>query len=163
MLTHKEERKHQLSVIASEVEDRVRRSTNFIISGVPEPTSTSPEEEDDEKCADILMAIGLNDNNDVKEVCRIGKRKEDSDTRLLKVKCSDIDFRNCVLRKAKDLRKTSDFKSVYINSNLTRFQQMTRRELLEKLKKRITEGENVVIFRDRIVQRTNKQNFIARF
>lgn len=61
-----------LSLVACQVEDRMNRNTNFVISGVAESTSSSPvlrKEEDKSKCADILEAAGLND--DSVEVFRI--------------------------------------------------------------------------------------------
>ena len=155
----KDKKPDELSSISSEVEDRMSRSCNFIVSGVAESSSVFHNQDDKSACTKILDTIGLN-ADDIDEVFRLGKIKDDSNApRLLKVKCKSAKFRNSVLRKAKDLRRSSDFKRVYINPDLTPLQQTIRKRLLEEYRQRTMNGENVVIFRDRIVHRTDRKNF----
>ena len=155
-------KKNDLTFIAQEVEDRTKRSFNFIISGVIEPTSSSTQvrhSEDESKCADILQAMGLSDDDEhINEVLRIGKIREDR-PRLLKVKCSNSKFRDTVLRHAKLLRKQKEYKNIYIDPDLTPHQQSCKKELLQEYKRRRSNGENIVIYRDRIINRSDNKNF----
>ena len=155
------EKRHYLTSIAHEVEDRMTWGTNIVISRVAESTSTSSErhhEDDKSKCANILQAIGLDDADCVGEVFCVEKVREGS-ARLLKVKCTSVNFRNSVLRQDKCLKQQTEFKRVFINPDLTPLQQACRKELLEEYKRRRSNGENIVIFRDCIIPRSDWKNF----
>lgn len=157
--TLKATKKKDITFIAHEVEDRSKRNFNFIISGVTEPTSSSTQgrhAEDESKCENILQAIGLSDNSEcIDEILRVGKIRDDR-PRLMKVKCSSLQFRDSVLRQAKLLRKHKEYKNIYIDPDLTPFQQSCKKELLQEYKLRRSKGENIVIYRERIINRSDK-------
>ena len=143
--------------IADEVEDRLRRRHNVIISGVPESSSNSSQTDFD-ICTDILDIVCEDEVIPV-NVRRVGKR-EGSKPRLLKVQVKDVESRTCILRRAKELRKVSRHKGVFINPDRTPQEQSRFKALLRELKQRKEMNEDVVIFRNRIVHRSDiRKNF----
>lgn len=156
----KEEKDFTTATITSEVEDRMNRNFSLVISGIPESTSESVDRrstDDRSSCVDVLSAVGL-DEGEVEQIFRVGRAREGSD-RLLKVKCKTVNFRNSVLRRAKELSKHSKFRHVFIKPDLTPLQQVHRKNLLDELRRRKNDGDNVVIFRDRIIPRSNRKFF----
>lgn len=154
----KDDRFRICTEISNEVNDRVGRRHNLVISGVSEREG----ENDKEKCRQIFTVIGFDLNDNDFETNRIGRVKADG-TRLVRVKFKEVMTRDSILQKAKDLRNQVNFKSVFINPDRTPLQQKHWKELLDEVKKRKTKGEDVVIFRNRIVPRrnfrTSDQNF----
>ena len=61
--------------ISSQLEERMQRRSNLIISGVPEPPETSFSS-DKTSCCEILQEIGF-DSNCIAEVSRIEKPRSD--------------------------------------------------------------------------------------
>ena len=152
------------SFIFKEMEERARRSKNFVISGVVESTRQSADgqrEEDRQTCSQILGALDVQDNC-IDDVVRLGRFIEGR-PRLLKVRCSNVDFRNSVLQRAKRLREHSEYRRVYINPDLTRYQQTCRRKLLTEWKQRREKGDDCVISGDRVLPRNQSKNFGRRF
>lgn len=148
------------STIVGEVEDRLRRGCNLVISGVPEPDFDDPPVSDFSKCAKIIETVcdDLTSEGVIKTANRIG-RPGARGPRLLKIKCKDVETRNQILRRAKDLRKSSQYKGVFINPDRTRMEQMHFKSLLKDLKYRKDNNEDVVIFRDSVVRRKDVKNF----
>ena len=143
--------------ITAEVEDRTRRKCNIVIYGLPECSSDDPEETDKTKCANIMTAVSC-DIDGIVSVNRIGKPNE-TRPRLLKVQCKNLEFRNLLLRRAKELRKSARYKGIFINPDRTPIEQRQYKALLKELKERKDSNENVVIFRNRIVHRREVKNF----
>lgn len=150
-----------MSDISDEIENRAHRSKNIVISGVPEssPDSSKDEaaKEDATLSTDILKTLGFKENT-IGEVRRIGKPNEKR-PRLLRVTCISKEVRDDILRRAKELRRYSRYRGFFINPDRTPFQQKCWSELLSELKTRRDIGEDVVIFRDRVVPRRRNQNF----
>lgn len=146
--------------IAKEVEERSRRSRNFIIQGLPECSSADSEETDLRTCVDVVRTISKNQDCIV-GVSRLGK-SGGTRPRLLKVQCSDVESRNHVLRHARDLRKVPKYKDIYINPDRTPMEQRQFHFLLKELRDRRDSDKDLVIFRDRIVHRQDiKKNFFS--
>lgn len=141
--------------IFSEFEDRERRRTNLIISGLPECTQGPVEERKrwDAQKVDALFKELTNLNCDaVDAVHRIGKTNSSS-PRLMRVICRDTSTKLTLLRKAKDLRRLPEYRNVFVNPDYTPFQQREQRLLREELRLRKSSGENVFIHRGKIVTR----------
>jgi hypothetical protein len=98
------------------------------------------------------------DVDSIVSVHRIGK-PGGTRPRLLKVRCKDSEFRNHLLRRAKELRKNHKYKGIFINPDRTPIEQRRYKELLEELKERKDSKEDVVIFRNRVVPRRKISNF----
>ena len=152
-----------ITEIVKEVEDRSRRSRNFIIQGLPECSSSDSEESDLRTCVDIVKSISK--NQDCMQSCIVGVnrigRSRGTNPRLLKVQCSNVDSRNHVLRHARDLRKVSKYKDVFINPDRTPEQRQLKR-LLKELREQRESDKDFVIFRDRMVHRQDiGKNFFS--
>ena len=141
--------------IFSELEDRERRKTNLIITGLPECTHGSVEERkrwDEQKIDALFKALTNLNCNAVDAVHRIGKMNS-SLPRLMRVICRDTSTKLTLLRKAKDLRRLPEYRNVFVNPDFTPIQQKEQRLLREELKERRSSGENVIIHRGKVVTR----------
>lgn len=154
---------HQRDVymkLSEEISEQTRKKCNFVISGVAESSSNNSDNssnDDNVKCVEILNKIGCNGDG-ISEVHRIGRQSADR-PRLLMVKSKSEAFKEDVLRKAKNLRNHPNFHGIYLNPDRTHLQQLCRKSLLEELNRRKDEGEDVVIFRNRVVQKRQIKNF----
>ena len=147
-----------------EMESRLNRMTNVIISGIPELSSGSVDERsshDEEKLKKILQEVGNKSTQNFK-ITRIGRPRTDR-PRLLKVICPDINTKRQILRDCKTLRKSTDSKNIFINEDLTQMQQKQSNALRVELRQRRERGEDVVIYRNQIVKRSEIKNFHKRF
>ena len=143
--------------LSHELDERVRRSQNFIIAGIPEAESTDTSEEDDgEKCFEVLRKIGC-DVDSVIQVRRIGRPNQER-PRLLRVKCNSVLAKESALSCAKKLRSVPQFREVFINPDRTPMQQHLWKNLLLELRNRRKQGEDAIIFRNHVVRRGEAKN-----
>lgn len=141
--------------IMNEMEDRERRKSNLIISGVQEKEDGSVEERrcwDKEKVETLLHDLGDFDSSIVAHIHRLGKVNSRK-PRLLKIICKDSDTKRSVLHRAKDLRGMPGYDRIFVNSDLTPAQQMKEKSLREDLRRRRGLGQDVMIKRGKIVQK----------
>lgn len=146
--------------IAQEVENRAHKKFNLVISGVPEPVTGSSEARavsDSSTCTEILETLGIGPD-DVCEVSRLGRPSAGRD-RLLRVRCRQMSARNEALRRARDLRKHTKFRGVFINPDRTPMQQLSHKELISELNHRKRNNEDVVIFRNKVIPRREIKTF----
>ena len=153
---------HQLEasfMITEEVDARLRKKCNIVISGLSECSvdGSVNDSEDIVKCADLFRAIGL-DASGVVATHRLGKPSPYK-PRLLKVKCEDVEVRNNALRYAKKLKNKDQYRNVFINPDRTQLERERFKALTTELKQRRANNENVVIYRDRVVKRKDITNF----
>ena len=156
---------HFPSMMVEEVMKRVQRQNNLIISGIPEPSSGKVEERinhDQEVFAQILNEVGVEHHEHTFQMVRIGKPRSDH-SRLLKIECQTMKMKNEISRKAKSLRKSKVFRNVYINDDRTPTQQAEMRLLRQKLQERKDQGDDVVIFRNKVVLRDEVKGFLKEF
>lgn len=116
--------------------DGEKRAQNLIITGIPEETPLSDGTEeaedattDDEKVSMVLKQIGHEEDVQVIEVSRLGKRRQgpESRPRPLKVVTENPAQRKRVITDAKKLKEAADcFKSIYIKKDV---HPIVRREL----------------------------------
>ena len=150
----------QLDNVYEELEQRIRRKGNVIISGVTEQTDGPVEERrkfDNEQVNSILKEIDADDCT-FEKCHRIGQPKSNG-VRLLRVIGFDEDERNKILRKAKSLRDKDSFRGIYVNPDLTPTQQREAKKMRDELKERRKNGEEVVIYRGKITLKSEIKNF----
>jgi RNase H-fold protein (predicted Holliday junction resolvase) len=135
------------------------RKKNVIICGLPAKENGSIEERNEHDrniCKEILEQLDLT-SVEIQKLQRIGQSRNDGN-RLLKVELSKSSDRQEIIRRSKSLRGTR-FNEIFINPDLTPLQQDKMKKLREELKRRRQQGEEVVIFRDRVVCRSTIKNF----
>ena len=143
--------------IVEEVKQQDFRRRNVIVSGVPIPSG----ELEERKMADQDSVTKLNDYlavdaPDVEEIHQIGRP---GNQHLLKIRYKESRIRDSVLRKNKTLRNCEDFKKIFINPDLTPLQQREQQKLRSELQERRDLGQDVMIFRNRVINRSQRPNF----
>jgi cell division septum initiation protein DivIVA len=149
-----------LDNVYDELEQRIRRKGNIIISGVSErPNGTLEEKrEHDKEAVDSILKEMEADDCTFEKCYRIGQPKSNG-VRLLRVIGFDEDERNKILRKAKSLRNKESFRGIYVNPDLTPIQQREAKKMRDELKERRKNGEEVVIYRGKITEKSEIKNF----
>lgn len=145
--------------VFKEVENRIARMNNIIIRGLPEIHAGTLEERDSsdrQKISKILSELDFTYER-ILETKRLGKPSRDG-SRLLRVSLPEASKAQAILRKARSLRN-GDFRNVFIQADLTPYQQVKYRDLRKQLKDRKERGEDVVLYRDEIRLRSELQNF----
>lgn len=145
--------------IISEIEDRQRRQSNLVISGLSEKQSGNNDERkahDDKHVCNLLRELDVS-KDAVRTSYRIGKPQSNR-SRLLRMVCYDKDQKMEILRKARKLNDSDNFKKTYINPDLTPLQQLQQKELRKELKRRRDANERVMIRHGKIVQ-LERQDF----
>ena len=79
---------------------------------------------------------------------------------MLKVEFSTEEDKRKILQKAKSLRQKPEYRFVFINPDRTIFQQKEFILIHEELRRRRENGEDVVIFKNKVVTKNNLQNFL---
>ena len=149
-----------LELTINEIYDRQRQQNNVIISGVQEKAAGSLDERcehDTQIVRSIFKFLDKAKEVDVRNAQRIGRLDLDR-PRLLKVELSSFYDRNAILKNAKSLRRSS-WDSVFINPDYTEMERVQNRKLREELKRRRNSGEDVVLYRGRIVRKGSASNF----
>ena len=150
-------------MITEECEQRRIRERNIFIVGLPEATFTCSSEPNDGEAheqdrkviQDLLDSIGAADANvsEWRRVGRVSPASGASRKRPLLIKFSDARHKWKVLKGASKLRKIPRFSSVYLNADLTQQQQFQRKKLMMELNARRKDGEDVVLFRNKVILR----------
>ena len=143
-----------------EAQERQKRRKYLIVSGLPEPTTESPDErteKDKETIESIAEELGV-DDVDPECVSRIG-RMDPSKPRLLRFKCSGMESKMDLLRNSRKLRDCPKFQKVFVNPDLTAMQRKLNASLRAELKARRDAGEKVMIRRGRVVNASTEQVF----
>jgi hypothetical protein len=148
--------RHQAEIIGSvdEYLDRDGRKRNLILYGVAEQTTGSREErmrKDGEAFADLTKEE-FKLNVKITKAIRLGRKVGDR-PRILLVTLEDPEEKRDILRRSKDLRRSTTRRNVYIQSDETPKERATSRELRAVLKARRDAGENnIVILNGAIVK-----------
>ena len=112
----------------------------------------------DEKFCNEMLTELLGSEIDYEKLYRVGKLRPGV-PRPLCLKCESVEQKNRILRSSKGLRSMEKYKSVYINPDRTPMQLEKDKKLREELKRQRLEGKDVIIFREKIVERSSKQIF----
>ena len=149
-----------------ELQQRERRRLNLIGVGVPEIMTGSLSERqsaDRVQCQELVETLGM-PSSCIREISRIGKMSEGR-CRLLKVVVDCEENKRLILSRAKWLRKSDDFRNVFLKPDLTVLQRKIDFELRKELKtKRLTEPDrDFVIHMGEVVERNSTQGFLKHF
>ena len=106
-----------------EVIEKERRKKNVVNFNMPEAESTVMKVEerynhDERKCGELFTNGSEMQDLIVVKLIRLGKRQEGKHRSLLVKLSNDEDRRNIIL-KAKNLRKTTEYRKVYIGKDMT--------------------------------------------
>lgn len=143
-----------------ESQNRIRRLQNVVVQGVPEAPTGSLEER---KCRDLEQFEGVLREMEISDyvisdVRRVGRKRSDG-SRLMLVRMGNVDCKMRILNKSKCLKNSQSMNRVFIKPDLTPMQQAQDKRIRDELKRRRTNGEDVTIFRGRVMERSELQNF----
>ena len=79
--------------------------------------------------------------------------------RPLNVILNDESFKNQMMKNAKKLRRNAKFNNVFLKNDLTRKQQQLEFDLRQEKKQRTLNGEDVIIFDNKVIPRCQHPNF----
>lgn len=149
-----------METITQEMDDRMFRRPNLILSGIPESAGSVEDRKNKDKeiWSKVCAALGMEEAKEVDDLRRIGK-VQTRKPRLLRVVCRNASTKFAILKKAKQLKTVHELKGIYINPDRTRTEQEMNRLLQEELKRRRNAGENVAIYRNRVVLKSDVRNF----
>lgn len=122
--------------------DRIRRSKNIILRGIPTPEGTPAERKqtDTETVAAVLRAV---DSTVVpRQIIRLGQRSIGTRPPIIKVVLEDEYHAKTILRKKNKLLQHAEFRSVRITDDKTPLQQRYLNYLREELQRRMSAGED---------------------
>ncbi len=145
---------------ANEIQQRTIRMNNAILFGVFEKEDGSVVDRkkwDEDQVRSVMMDVGVKDVN-FSDVRRLGK-KNGNRVRPLRVVIGDAEKRREFLRSSRRLRHSASNRRVFVKEDLTPLQQKRARLLQEELKTRRSNGEDVVIFREKVCLRKDIENF----
>ena len=108
-----------------------KKRTNIIFHGVTESDDVA---EDVEKVKEILSkGLNLDCERHLGEMYRIGMKKADK-VRPIRLVVKSLEGKIEIIKRAKQLKDSNDFKKIFISPDLTRKQQLEDKELRDKLK-----------------------------
>ena len=115
------------SLIAKEKSDCSKKEKNLIIFGLAEPSATEPQDktsEDTEMVTKLLKELKIEIKVDAIKIIRFNNKTSSttapaSNPRPVKICFDSVENKLRVLKAAKTLKDSSDFKKVFINQDLT--------------------------------------------
>jgi len=119
------------SSITDELSERERKKNNVIVYNLPEAPEQSSEEQ---FFADLCKRI-VNVDLNIQKIFRIGC-KDSNRIRPLLVCFTSEETKLAVLSSAPRLHFHDDYKKVYISPNMTKFERVKHKKLVEELKQR---------------------------
>ena len=143
-----------------EERERESRRNNIIVFNLRESAGGEKEErsaDDQKKLDDLFKDIGTdltgqNLSASILETKRLGKYTEGRD-RPLKVIFADTEHKIKILKKAKNLKESRKFSKIGISSDKTLKERKEDERLRKELGERRKGGEDVIIYRGKVVQR----------
>ena len=139
------------TTIAEELAERDRKKNNIVVYNFPEnPDQTTEREKFVEMCK-VTTELDVN----VHKIYRLG-RKTDK-TRPLLVCLESEDAKLTLLSRAPKLRFHTQYKSTFIAPDMTRFQRVKHKRLVDELRKRRQQGEQNLIIKNSSNVRRNKE------
>lgn len=152
--------KQKLTENMIEEQERKFRQNNVIVFGIEESKHTDKEvriADDVDAMKDILASIQTSEA-EMKQLIRLGKRPEegtDAKPRPLKVVFQSESAKKEVLEKAKKLRSTKNCQ-IFIVQDMTPKERQRRKELVAERDYRKSQGEDVIIYMDKVVVRRKR-------
>lgn len=160
----KKSNEENVTELRQEMEQRIHRSGNIIIFGLPEQNEGTADERKSRDSNAVVEIIGEIDvdvaqSTQYLQVHRLGRPRMDK-PRPLRVSGFTVGQKAQVLRSAKSLRNRDGYKDIFINPDLTPHQQREANALRAELKQRRGNGENdLVIHSGKIIPRSQLSNF----
>ena len=146
------------SAIVDEYLDRERRRNNLIVYNLEEPSEQTPVERsklDSTKLAHLFQSEFRIGDFELTKCIRLGKVSQIRPRPVL-LTIPNANVRSTILRSASSLRKTENFKNVYISPDMTVKEREEAKQLRAELRRRRSEGEhNLIIRRGKIVTVTH--------
>ena len=136
------------SSIADELSERERKKNNIIVYNLPEAPEKSSEEQSFADLCKHIVEVDLN----IQKIFRIG-RKDSNRIRPLLVCFTSEETKLSVLSSAPRLRFHDDYKKVYIAPDMTKFERVKHKKLVEELKQRRQQGETNLIIKNGTITR----------
>ena len=133
-----------LNVVGIEQKARNDKKRSVMVFGLPASKASSAEEkqkEDEKKVSNLFNSLNLGDNFYVKQVERVHRFKSHADsnkiapiqvTLKLDGTCHSLYNATEIAKAAKCLKDNSEFRSVYINPDLTQSQQIYLKNLIKE-------------------------------
>ena len=134
--------------VAEELDNRERRKNNVIIYNLPETSLSQDEKWFTDLCKGVFdISIKIT------KILRLGKSVENK-ARPLLIVIDDLSHKEFVVSHSYYLRRHSQYKNVYISTDMTKLQREKHRKLVQELKQRREGGEkNLIIYNGGIVPR----------
>jgi hypothetical protein len=159
----KRNNEENITELMKEMEERIQRSGNIIIFGLPEQCEGTAEERrsrDADAVDDLLGKIDEEvPSSQSLQIHRLGRPREDR-PRPLRVTGFTTGQKIRVIRSSKSLRSTENYKNVFVNTDFTLRQQREARALRAELKQRRENGENdLVIYNGKITSKSQLTHF----
>ena len=129
--------------ILDELADKECRCKNLIVNNLEEDS----EENSDESMLQELFSSVFNLDVVLTKTVRLGQRN-DSKPRPLLACFADTPMRNMILSYSGKLRKFDKYKKVYIVPDRTKFERQKHQKLVEELKHRRSNGEQILVIRN---------------
>lgn len=148
-----------MHMVTTEMKETEIRKKNIMIFGLQEKNCEGLKERrqhDANLCNQIMKELKV-DDFEILHTQRMGKIRSDG-KRPLKVVLSRTSAKQKIMKNAKELRKTR-FADIFINNDLTPFQQARAKQTRVELKERRKRGEDVVIYRGQVVTKASLKNF----
>lgn len=127
-----------IETVINEINDRTRRESHVILSGVPETGDLNS------KVVEILEKLAPNAPVQSLQAHRIGSSQNASNSRprLVKVKLCNSDVARTIIRNASKARNFPELNNIYINPDRTPMQQQYFKKIRSELQSRISNGES---------------------
>ena len=141
--------------------EQEKRRRNIVVFNVPEQENhlsvADQAAKDSEEIVQLIME-GLKLKIHPEKVTRLGKQKEGK-SRLMVVTLQDEGEKWDVLKMAKMLRDAgSKFERTYIAPDLSPAEQLRDKNLRKEIKERRETGEDVVIYKNKVIPRSRRPN-----
>ena len=154
--------KDHVEEVIKEQQEKEEKKNNIVLFGLQEGTETDEKqnkEKDLKKTKEIFSYVDPEvslEKLNITNVRRIGKKSTDSEAkpRPIKIEMDCQDSKMNLLRSAKRLKDSAEFKSIGLSNDKTRKEQLEYKILKDKLAEKIKnkkEGEKYLIFRGQVV------------
>ena len=147
----------QAKDMVQECFDHESRKCNVVISNIPEAQgagignqSAADKQAVYELCHMLHLEVVI-----VKAV-RLGAKSRDGRPRLLLVSNPSEETKWDVVRAAKNLKQIEQYKDIYVNPDMTRTEREEKAKLRVEARDRRNKGEDVFIFKGKVVVRTQR-------
>ncbi|TRY74014.1 hypothetical protein TCAL_14632 [Tigriopus californicus] len=142
--------KYDNQEMIAELRLREEKPWNVIVKGIPEVNDESPENRkkfDLDRVKTFMVALDISlGQPDIRFLYRMGKRESDlskEKPRMIILGLTDQKLRERILQNAHLARKTSEFKQVYVDPDLTKAQIQDDNEMRKEAAKRSESGNDI--------------------